>query len=109
MLNSDEHEILNSHKYEKNQEIGHFSGSDNPRMQFYLLINAQQLFFFITSGPEPTHFLTYLSVKQTVEQLVMYRGLSANHILLKAETKYETVKTNLKDPFTEKVITQQKK
>ena len=34
MLNSAEHEILNAHKY---QEIQHFSGSDKPRMLFFLL------------------------------------------------------------------------
>ena len=41
MLNSDEHEILNANKYKKYQEIQHFSGSDVPRMLFFLLINVK--------------------------------------------------------------------
>ena len=41
MLNRDEHEISNAHKYKKYQVIQHFSGSDKPRMLFFLLINVE--------------------------------------------------------------------
>ena len=41
MLNSDEHEISNAHKYKKYQEIQLFSDSDKPRMPFFLLINVK--------------------------------------------------------------------
>ena len=41
MLNSVEHEILNAHKYKKNQEIRLFIGSDKPRMLFFTLINVK--------------------------------------------------------------------
>ena len=42
MLNSAEGEILNAHKYIKNnQEIMHFSNSDKPRMLFFLLIKIE--------------------------------------------------------------------
>ena len=74
MLKSAEHEILNTHKYKKYQEILHFSGSDKSRMLFFLLINVKtptivgilivgiltgkiscsaelSMNFFITSGP----------------------------------------------------------
>ena len=37
MLISVEHGNLNDHKYKKNQEIQLFSGSDKPRMLFFLL------------------------------------------------------------------------
>ena len=40
MLNSIEHKILIAHKYE-NQEIQHFSGSDKPRMLFFLFMNVK--------------------------------------------------------------------
>ena len=55
MLNSAEHEILNAHKYKKYPEIQHFSGSDKPRMLFFLLINVKMptiVVFSITSGPD---------------------------------------------------------
>ena len=39
MLNSAKHGILNAHKY-KNIEK-HFSGSDKPKMLFFLLIKAE--------------------------------------------------------------------
>ena len=41
MLNSAEQEILNAHNYIKYQEIQLFSGSDKPRMLFFLLINVE--------------------------------------------------------------------
>ena len=47
MFNSAEHEILNAHKYKKYQEIQHFSGSDKPRMLFFLLINVEIQHFSI--------------------------------------------------------------
>ena len=43
MLNSVEHEILNTHKCKKNQEIRLFLSSDRPRMQFFPLINVKML------------------------------------------------------------------
>ena len=41
MLNLAEHESLNAHKYEKYQEIQHFSGSVKPIMLFVLFINVK--------------------------------------------------------------------
>ena len=41
MLCSAEHEILKARKYGNYQEIQHFSGSDKPRMLFFLLINVK--------------------------------------------------------------------
>ena len=41
MLNSAEHKILNAHKYKPYQEIKHISGSDKPRMLFFLLIKVE--------------------------------------------------------------------
>ena len=43
MLNSTEHEILNVHKYKNTMfhEAERFSGSDKPRMLFFLLINVK--------------------------------------------------------------------
>ena len=40
MLNSTQHGISNAHKF-KYQEIQLFSGSDKPRMLFFLLINVK--------------------------------------------------------------------
>ena len=39
-LNSAEHEILNSHKYKNIKKFSFFSGSDEPSMLFFLLINV---------------------------------------------------------------------
>ena len=41
MLNSAEHEILNAHEYKKIKKISIFSGSDKPRMLFFLLSNVK--------------------------------------------------------------------
>ena len=41
MLNSVEHEILNAHKYKKNQEIRPLSGSVKHRLLFFLLIHVK--------------------------------------------------------------------
>ena len=43
MLNSDEHEMLNAHKYKniKIKKFSFFSDSDKPRMLFLLLINVK--------------------------------------------------------------------
>ena len=42
MLNLDEHEILNAYQYKiLYQEIQHFSGSDKPRMLYFLPINVK--------------------------------------------------------------------
>ena len=40
VLNSAEHEILNAHKYKNIKKFSFFSGSDKPRMLFFLLINV---------------------------------------------------------------------
>ena len=55
MLNSVEHEILNAHKYKKNQEIQLFSDSDRQRMLFFLLINVKM--------PTIVGILTFMSRK----------------------------------------------
>ena len=41
MLISAEHEILNAHKYKAIRKLGIFSGSDKPRMLFFLLIKVE--------------------------------------------------------------------
>ena len=41
MLNSAEHEILSAHKYKKYLDSQHFSGSDKPRMLFFLFIKVE--------------------------------------------------------------------
>ena len=41
MLNSDEHEILNAHKYKNIKKFSFFSDSDKPRMLFFLLLNVK--------------------------------------------------------------------
>ena len=41
MLNSAEHEILNAHKYKTIRKLCIFSGSDKPRMLFFLLIKVE--------------------------------------------------------------------
>ena len=61
ILNSAEHEISNAHKYKNIKEFS-FSGSDKPRMLFFLLINVKMPnscsaelsmeYFFIISGPD---------------------------------------------------------
>ena len=57
MLNLAEHEILNAHGYiNNNQEIQHFSGSDKPRMLFFLLINVKM--------PTFVGILTFMSRKK---------------------------------------------
>ena len=40
MLNSAEHEILIAHKHKNIKKFSIFSGSDKPRMLFFLLINV---------------------------------------------------------------------
>ena len=41
MLNSDEHGILNAHKYKKYQEIWLIFGLDKPRMLFFPHMNVK--------------------------------------------------------------------
>ena len=55
MLNSAEHEILNAHKYENLKKNQHFSGSDKPRMLFFLLIYVKM--------PTIVGMLTFVSRK----------------------------------------------
>ena len=52
MLNSAEHEILNAHKYKNSKEFSIFSGSDKPRLLFFLLINIK---IFSTNQQEKFH------------------------------------------------------
>ena len=54
MLNSDEHEILNAHKYTNITKLrGFFSGLDKPSMPFFLLI--------IVEMPAIVDILTFMS------------------------------------------------
>ena len=41
MLNSSEHVILNAHKYKNVEKFSFFSGSEKPRMLFFLFINVE--------------------------------------------------------------------
>ena len=42
MLNLTENEVLNAEKYENMKNFSFFSGSDKPRMLFFLLINVKR-------------------------------------------------------------------
>ena len=55
MLNSAEHEILNAYKYKNISNLAFFSGSDKPRMLFFLLINVKM--------PTIVGILTFMSRK----------------------------------------------
>ena len=55
MLNSIEHKILNAHKYENIKKFTIFSGSDKPRMLFFLFINVKM--------PTIVGILTFMSRK----------------------------------------------
>ena len=55
MLNSAEHEILNAHKYKNIKEFSFFSGSDKPRMLFFLFIDVKM--------PTIVGILTFMSRK----------------------------------------------
>ena len=57
MLNSIEHEILNAHTCKKYREIQLFSGSDQPRIQFFLLINVKM--------PTVVGILTFMGRKKS--------------------------------------------
>ena len=57
MLISAEQEILNAHNYIKYQEIQLFSGSDKPRLLFFLLINVEM--------PTIVGILTFMSRKKS--------------------------------------------
>ena len=54
MLNSAEHEILNAHKYKNVVKFIFFSGSDKPRMLFFLLISVKM--------PTMVGILTFMSM-----------------------------------------------
>ena len=41
MLNSAEHKILNAHNYKNIEKLSIFSGSDKPRMLFFLYIKIE--------------------------------------------------------------------
>ena len=41
LFNSAEHEILNAHKHKNINKFSFFSGSDKPRVLFFLLINVK--------------------------------------------------------------------
>ena len=58
MLNSIEHEIINTHKYKKYQGNSNFLGSDKPRMLFFQLVNVKM--------PTIVGILTFLSRKNFV-------------------------------------------
>ena len=55
MLNSVEHEILNAHKNKNIKKFSFFSGSDKPRMLFFMLINVKM--------PTIVGILTFMSRK----------------------------------------------
>ena len=55
MLNSAEHQILNTSKYIKIRKFSFFSGSDKPRIVFFLLINVKM--------PIVVGILTFMSRK----------------------------------------------
>ena len=55
MLNSAEHEILNTSKYINIRKFSFFSGSDKPRMVFFLIINVKM--------PIVVGILTFMSRK----------------------------------------------
>ena len=56
MLNSAEHEILNAHKFKNIKKFSCFSGSNKPRMLFFLLINVKM--------PTIVGILTFMSRKK---------------------------------------------
>ena len=58
ILNSAEHEILNSQKFKKDQEIRLFLGPDKPRMLFSPLINVKM--------PTFVGILTFMSRKNSM-------------------------------------------
>ena len=58
MLNSAEHENFNAHKYIYIKKLSFFSGSDKPRMLFFLLINVKMLTIVVIVG-----ILTFISTK----------------------------------------------
>ena len=53
MLNSADHEILNAHKCKNIKKFSFFSGSDKPRMLFFMLINVKM--------PTVVGILTFMS------------------------------------------------
>ena len=55
MLNSDEHEILNAHKYKNIKKFGLYNGSDKPRMLFFPLMYVKM--------PTIVGILTFMSRK----------------------------------------------
>ena len=67
MLNAIEPEILNAHK-SKNIEIFIFSGSDQHRMLFFLLINVKM--------PTIVGILTFMSRKNFMLSLVEHEKIS---------------------------------
>ena len=66
MLNSAEHEILNTHKYENIKKLSFFSGADKHIMLFFLLINVKMptivgiLTFMSRKNFMPMHFQDYI-------------------------------------------------
>ena len=61
MLNSAEHEFLNTHKYKDTKKLS-FLCSDKPRMLFFLLINVKM--------PLIVDILTFMSRENFVLSLV---------------------------------------
>ena len=58
------HEILNAHKYKKYQEIQLFSGSDKPRMLFFMFITVKM--------PTIVGILTFMSRKKFLLNLAKH-------------------------------------
>ena len=72
MFNSAEHKILNAQMYKKKyQEIQHCSGSDKPRLPFFLLINVKL--------PSIVGILTFMRRKKPCSQVehVLFSNIGA--------------------------------
>ena len=68
MLSSAEHEILNAHKYIDIKKSQLFSGSDKPRLLFFLLINIKM--------PKIVGILTFMRRKNfMLSRFIVYSSL----------------------------------
>ena len=55
MLKSAARRNLHGHKYKNTKKIKHFSGSDKPRLLFFLLLNANNCWHFNINEQEKFH------------------------------------------------------
>ena len=63
-----EHDISNAQKYKKHKEILLFSGSDKPRMLFFLLINVEMPTIVIVG------ILTFMSRKNFIHEQEIFHA-----------------------------------